>query len=611
MCVGSSFRGKVTVKMDGKRKEVFIDGRLNLNRAFEGDQVAIEILETAHHSHLAAVDVDETSTGLTESHDASVERTLLTEDFLADGQTLEVSNSISSTATAVNGAAMDVDSSDELRGRVVAIVKKGLRQFTGSLRPIGSAAVEGDEDDVGHYTYTKEDRIFVPTDPRVPFIRLTTKHSADLEGMRIIVSVDGWERSSRMPHGHWTTVLGKAGDKETEHDVILFEHGVITRDFSPAVLACLPREGKSYLPITDKKVISQLANGERMDLREVLNGKLCSIDPPGCKDIDDALSIEGPFTAPGQIPPLPGCNKSTNPKSLYVVPKNKPGIGIYPGSSPSSSSSNNYHHLYFRVGVHIADVTHFLEDGSVMDKEARERCTTVYLVTRRTDMLPSLLTTNLCSLVGNADRLAFSVFWDIEITVPSGNKSLKNFTDLPAHGTEISIMRTIVSKSIIKSSAALTYSAAQLLLDSAGKGFAEAARKIAETKFLKKIEDLKRDESTKVVDIVTEVEKPDQSAAVMPGREDTTEGRDTLLLDSVISSGNSESLSSAVFWLWQITSVLRRKRIECGAIELASSEVKFEIINESVRGVREYDSLNTNKLVEELMLLANQVIKSR
>lgn len=75
------------------------------------------------------------------------------------------------------------------------------------------------------------------------------------------------------------------------------------------------------------------------------------MDPPGCKDIDDAL----------------GCKRLSNGN--------------------------------FEVSVHIADVTHFVHEGSNLDKEASERCTTVYLVDRRTDMLPKLLTTNLCSLM--------------------------------------------------------------------------------------------------------------------------------------------------------------------------------------------------------------------
>jgi exosome complex exonuclease DIS3/RRP44 len=66
------------------------------------------------------------------------------------------------------------------------------------------------------------------------------------------------------------------------------------------------------------------------------------------------------------------------------------------------------------VGVHIADVTHFVRAGSEIDKEAARRCTTVYMVDRRTDMLPQLLTESLCSLVSDVDRCAFSVIFEID-----------------------------------------------------------------------------------------------------------------------------------------------------------------------------------------------------
>ena len=94
--------------------------------------------------------------------------------------------------------------------------------------------------------------------------------------------------------------------------------------------------------------------------------EVCSVDPPGCKDIDDALHC---ITLP----------------------------------------NGNY-----QVGVHIADVTHFVKAGSEIDREAARRCTTVYMVDRRTDMLPGLLTENLCSLVSDVDRCAFSVIWEID-----------------------------------------------------------------------------------------------------------------------------------------------------------------------------------------------------
>lgn len=131
------------------------------------------------------------------------------------------------------------------------------------------------------------------------------------------------------------------------------------------------------------------------DLRDVC---VCSIDPPGCKDIDDALHC-------------------------YWMPNGN-----------------------FNVGVHIADVTHFVKPDSELDWEAARRCTTVYLVDRRTDMLPGLLTENLCSLRDDGPWLAFSVIWEID------SKTYK-------------VVKTEYCKSVIKSKASLTYRKAQDIHD--------------------------------------------------------------------------------------------------------------------------------------------------
>ena len=138
--------------------------------------------------------------------------------------------------------------------------------------------------------------------------------------------------------------------------MILHEYNVDMRPFSQKVINCLPPEGKNWRASPEEIA-------RRWDLRHL---EVCSVDPPGCKDIDDALHC----------------------------------IELENGN--------------FQVGVHIADVTHFVRANSEIDREAARRCTTVYMVDRRTDMLPSLLTENLCSLVSGVDRCAFSVIWEID-----------------------------------------------------------------------------------------------------------------------------------------------------------------------------------------------------
>lgn len=138
--------------------------------------------------------------------------------------------------------------------------------------------------------------------------------------------------------------------------MILHEYNVDTRAFSQKVIACLPPEGKEWRASAEEMA-------KRLDLRHL---DVCSVDPIGCKDIDDALHC-------------------------IVLP------------------NGNY-----QVGVHIADVSHFVKAGTEIDREAARRCTTVYMVDRRTDMLPGLLTETLCSLISDIDRMAFSVIWEID-----------------------------------------------------------------------------------------------------------------------------------------------------------------------------------------------------
>jgi exosome complex exonuclease DIS3/RRP44 len=98
-----------------------------------------------------------------------------------------------------------------------------------------------------------------------------------LANSRIVVSIDYWPSNSKYPFGHFIRIIGKDGDKKVETEVLLHEFQVPNEDFSPAVMACLPP--------TDWKITPEII-AKRTDLRML---PVVSIDPPGCKDIDDAL----------------------------------------------------------------------------------------------------------------------------------------------------------------------------------------------------------------------------------------------------------------------------------------------------------------------------------
>lgn len=198
--------------------------------------------------------------------------------------------------------------------------------------------------------------LLVPMDIRIPKIRLATKAWRKYTNQRLLVQVDGWEIGSNNPHGRVVEVLGPIGDLEVEIKCLLIEHEIMLDPFSTAAKACLPAEGSQWT-VPEEEV------AKRRDLRK--NRRIFSVDPPGCQDIDDTMHAEA----------LPNGD--------------------------------------IEVGVHIADVTHFVSHNSALDVEAQKRGTTFYLVDRRFDMLPSLLSSDLCSLHGEVDRLAVSVIWTL------------------------------------------------------------------------------------------------------------------------------------------------------------------------------------------------------
>ena len=120
--------------------------------------------------------------------------------------------------------------------------------------------------------------VFVPKDRRIPRIRFTTRQRASLENKWIVVKIDFWDENSPYPTGHYVRTIGDVNDRAIESEVILLEHSIPSEPFTPAVIACLPPKNWT---ITAENTAS-----DRVDLRHLA---VCSIDPPGCKDIDDAL----------------------------------------------------------------------------------------------------------------------------------------------------------------------------------------------------------------------------------------------------------------------------------------------------------------------------------
>ena len=208
------------------------------------------------------------------------------------------------------------------------------------------------------------------------------------DGDKAVVRITEWPEDAKNPFGEVIDVLGKAGENTTEMHAILAEYG-------------LPYHYPQNVEAAAEKISAEITPedyAEREDCRDVTT---FTIDPKDAKDFDDALAIR-------QL---------------------KPGL--------------------WEVGVHIADVSHYVKEGSVIDKEAVKRATSVYLVDRTIPMLPERLCNFICSLRPDEEKLAYSVIFTM-----NEKAEVKDYR---------------IRHTVIKSNRRFTYEEAQEIIET-GKG---------------------------------------------------------------------------------------------------------------------------------------------
>uniref|UniRef100_W5LK98 DIS3 like 3'-5' exoribonuclease 2 n=1 Tax=Astyanax mexicanus TaxID=7994 RepID=W5LK98_ASTMX len=242
--------------------------------------------------------------------------------------------------------------------------------------------------------------MFSPVDHRVPRVNVPLtdcpadfpSRPADYANTLFICRITHWPYDNTFAEGRLMKSLGQAGEIEPETEAILTEYDVDFSEFEEAALACLPQNLPWSIPP------EELA--KRRDLRKEC---IFTIDPATARDLDDALSCR-------------------------------------------QLSDGN-----FEVGVHIADVSYFVEEGTALDSVASRRATSVYLVQKVIPMLPRLLCEELCSLNPQTDRLTFSVIWTLS---PEGK-----------------ILSEWFGRSVIRSCIKLSYDHAQSMIQSPDKHF--------------------------------------------------------------------------------------------------------------------------------------------
>lgn len=277
------------------------------------------------------------------------------------------------------------------------------------------------------------------------------------DGDKALVEVVEWPQKAKNPIGKVIDILGKAGENNTEMNAILAEFG-------------LPYKYPEKVEAAANKIPDDITAEEIAKREDMRNTTTFTIDPRDAKDFDDALSI----------------------KQL------KNGR--------------------WEVGVHIADVTHYVQEGDTIDKEGESRATSIYLVDRTIPMLPERLSNNLCSLRPHEDKLCYSVIFELD--------------------DEANIKKHRITRTVIHSDRRFTYEEAQDIIEGAEGDF--------------------KDEILQLNDLAKK---------------------------------------------------LRAKRFDNGAIAFDRHEVRFEI-DEKGKPLSVYFKYakDSNKLIEEFMLLANKTV---
>lgn len=277
---------------------------------------------------------------------------------------------------------------------------------------------------------------------------------------KVLIKMTDWQKDAKRPQATLLKIFGQKGEHEVEIQSIIYEKGFII-DFPEGVEKEADELEKKWKKIPEDEI------SKRLDLR---NKDIFTIDPADAKDFDDAIHIE-------------------------------------------KLENGN-----FEIGVHIADVSHYVQPGTELDKEAAKRATSVYLVDRTIPMLPEVLSNDLCSLNPEEEKLAFSAIFEVD-------KNTK-------------VISRKFGKSVILSKKRFTYEEAQAVIDAESGPYVEELMEL--NRLAKKMAEIKRAQ---------------------------------------------------------------------GAIEFEADEIKFDL-DEKGRPIRviKKERLDTHKLVEEMMLLANREV---
>jgi protein SSD1 len=407
--------------------DIFICGSKDRNRALEGDMVAVELLDVdevwgqkrekeekkkrkdnndPRGSNIAVND----ATTQPETSQPGGEGTIRRRGSLRQRPTQKKNDDVE-----VEGQSLLLMEEEEINdeqkplyaGHIVAVIERVAGQmFSGTLgllRPSSQATKEKQEAErqareggSGRQQPERQQEKpkivwFKPTDKRVPLIAIPTEQAPrdfverhqDYANRIFVACIKRWPITSLHPFGTLVEQLGEMGDIKVETDALLRDNNFGPDDFSEAVLKNVGFDDWSVA--NDGAAVFET----RRDFREE---DTFTIDPNGSKELDDAIHF-----------------KAIDDKKV-------------------------------EVGIHVADVAHFIKANSLVDREAKKRGTAVYLTNRTVNMLPPRLSADICCLSPGEERYTVSVVFKID---PSNGRVYED--------------ETWIGKAVIKSSGKLSY----------------------------------------------------------------------------------------------------------------------------------------------------------
>lgn len=379
--------------------------------------------------------------------------------------------------TAMNGDTVEVRVHKNGSAEVVKVINRAKGKFVGKVTQ-----------ENGEYILTLDDRKAYTS----MVLQLTPEQKPTLKNdLKILARLLPWTDAKQKPRGEIIRILGEKGDNNVEMESIVLESG-----FETGFPDDVEKEARDIQ--SKQSVISAEEVARRKDMRDT---PTFTIDPFDAKDFDDAISFR-------------------------KLGENEVGALKVSG-------------LLYEIGIHIADVSHYVREGTALDREALKRGCSVYLVDRTIPMLPEELSNDLCSLKPNEDRLAFSAVFIVDDNARVHSRWF--------------------GRTVIHSIHRFTYETAQAVIDN--------------------------DASL--------VEKYSAGIQTKESAEAGMKYRDTLLT------------------LNRIGKMLMKDKFSKGAIEFEQDEVKFRLDEKGKPvGVYTKQRLDTHKLVEEYMLLANREVAS-